>query len=305
MNILLECSFFGGSGGLEKLTKDLLLQKPKDYFIDVLVSSGINSDKEFKEENVNFIETVEEYKKYNLFIKIGMNFNNIIIDNLNKNCIKVLNPAGYIFNEDIINKFDFLWQESPNSYNIKNIKIITVAPPVIVPHKEIKNNFIVNSLKDDFFVVVSNDYDVKVKGIDLLYKFAEISKNDIVWFCSDNKNGIINLKSADETPPRLKIARNINKDIIIDTIKKSKAYICFSRRESFSYSIAEAMLLKKPIITQNVGVVKYNPEHFLLYEENNLEKINSFVLPSFIDYSSIISKFENFWEKFILSLKNE
>ncbi len=307
MNVLIDTSFFGGSGGLEKLVKDIILEKPEDMIIDIFISSGINSEISFKKENVFFKNIFElNYNNYDLYLKVGTNYDHKIYKKLKKECIKIINPAGYMHRPEFLQYFNFLWQESPNSYDLyENIKKITLCPPVIIDYKPLLSNNIVENVSKKFFVTAANDYDIYVKGIDIIYDFAENSEYDLVWFCSDNKLPTTNLKPKAHTPDKLKIAKNFPKNIIFDTIKKSFAYICFSRRESFSYSIAEAMMLEKPIITQKVGLVKYDPSLFYLYEDSKFNSINTFSNIESKNYSSITKNFTSFWNRLFESIKND
>ncbi len=299
MNLLLETDFFGGSGGMEKLVKDIISVKPKNLKIDIFISSNINSDPSYRMDDVRFVDLNEiEYKKYDIFLKIGMNYSYELFKFLNDKCKKIINPAGYLHNEKILPHFNYLWQESPDSYKNKFIKEITLCPPVIVNYKELNKNQIVENVSKKFYVTAANDYDPNIKGLDLIYEFAYKSPYDLVWFCSDNKLPTNNLLSSKDTPKNLKIARNMPKNIIFDTIKKSYAYICFSRRESFGYSIAESIILQKPIFTQKVGLVKYEPDLFYIYDEENIMNILNINPDKNMNYTNYLNKFNNFWESF-------
>lgn len=297
MKILIDCSFFGGTGGIEKLVKDIIESKPDNAFIDIFVS-GQNTEPDYSYKNVKFVDKQDVDKNYDYFIKIGMNFDKGLTDIINKNCIKLVNPAG--FTNGIIKNFDYIWEESPNSYHNNKIKTITICPPTKIDYKNVEKNYILEQLPKEYFVTTANDYDPKIKGIDLIYEFAEKSKLPLLWFCSQNKNNISHLKL--NPPKNLFIARNIRKEIILDCIKKSKAYISFSRSEGYGHSIAEAILLDKPIFTQNVGLVKYKPENFHVYNENCLEDIFKIEINNAPNYSFYKEKFNFFW-KDLLSLK--
>lgn len=305
MKILLDTSFFGGTGGLEKLVKQIIFQKKQDMEIDVFVSCGFNNEPTFVFDKVKFVQLDEIiFSKYDLYLKIGTNYNYDFFNKFRKDSIKVLNPAGYVHNTEILNFFDYLWEESPNSYDSYQHKNkIVVCPPSSLEYKEPRNNPIIGNVSEKFFVTAANDYDINVKGIDLIYKFAEISPVDLVWFCSDTKASQTALMDKSKKPEKLKIARNMPNNIIYDTINKCSAYICFSRRESFGQSLAEAMLLNKPIFTQKVGVVKYNPNLFNLYDENNINKINNTTFNLIQDYSEITKHFNRFWDNLFEKIK--
>ena len=305
MKILLDTSFFGGTGGLEKLVKQIIFQKKQDMEIDIFVSCGFNNEPTFSYDKVKFIELNEIiFSKYDLYLKIGTNYNYDFFNRVRKDCVKVINPAGYIHNTEILNFFDYLWEESPNSYdNYQHKNKIVVCPPSSLEYNSPKYNPIIGNVSDKFFVTAANDYDINIKGIDLIYKFAELSTLDLVWFCSDTKASQAALYEKSKKPQKLKIARNMPKNIIYDTISKSSAYICFSRRESFGQSLAEAMLLNKPIFTQNVGVVKYQPNLFNIYDENNINTICNTTFESIQDYSEITKDFNCFWDNLLTAIK--
>ena len=303
MNVLLDTSFFGGTGGIEKLVKELIFQKKDFIKIDVFISSGINNEPNFYFENVEFVELTNiNFQKYDLYLKIGTNYNYNFLNLFKKDCVKVLTPAGYIHNTEILKFFDFIWEESPDSHPLLNTlnkeKRIVICPPTSLSFERPTINSIVDNITKDFFVTIANDYDVNIKGIDLIYKFASISDIDLVWFCSDTKSSNTNLLHTNKKPKNLKIARNIPKNLMYDTLEKSSAYISFSRSEGFGNAIAEAMMLKKPIFSQKVGVVKYNTDLFNIYEQNKLQDISLKNIKE-IDYSSITRNFNLFWDIFL------
>jgi hypothetical protein len=297
MKILIDSTFFGGSGGIEKLTKDLISSKKDEIFIDLFVSSGINNEKSFKAPNFRFVNLEDIGSDYDYFLKVGMHFNNNLQDRVKKECIKLVCPAGYVNKNFPIHAFNYLWEESPDSYPLQeNIKLFTACVPMSIKYDKPSTNHIVESLNKEFYVTIANDYDPHIKGIDLIYKFAEISGKELVWFCSDNKNQVIHLKEQSKTPGNLKIARNISRNLILDTLEKSCGYISFSRSEGSGFSIAEAIMLKKPIFTQKVGLIKYFPNDFVIY--NNIEEIKNINLNyKYKNYENYEILFSNFWEK--------
>lgn len=297
INILIECDFLGGSGGIEKLVSDMIETLPNNFFVDIFVTIK-NENFKINNKNVKIINNLSNIEKYNFFIKIGMNSEALCLNKMPKNCVKILNFAGYLKdNENILNQYDYIWEESPNSFKYRNkYKTITICPPTKTNYKPIIDNEILKSISGPYYVTIANDYDINVKGIDLIYKFAENSEIPLLWFCSDNKNNVINLRSLADTPKNLKIARNIPKNYILDCVSKSKAYICFSRSEGYGHAIAEAVLLNKSVISQNVGIIKYKPDAFNIF--NNIEHIKNIKLKP-TDYTYFYNMFDNFWNKIV------
>jgi len=187
--------------------------------------------------------------------------------------LKILNPCGNeVFDKEKL--FDFIISQSPEGTKLfKNKKknILLSQPVSIVSDKK----DLIDGLPKKYFLTVFNPYGKKtdpVKGQDILYKISEKFPFKIVWCYS--------LKTK-----RWKGLENIHRNIIyLESVSQSQlryiyenamAYISFSRKEGFGWSIADALLCQKPIISRRVGVLSYykKPPEGLFFYKNEKELI--------------------------------
>lgn len=299
MKIYLETRFGGGSGGEERLLENILKTKPEHVEIDLNVI--VNNQLKIGDipENISLVDYAN--KNYDYGIRLGLlgDKRDYLKGDFKKT---ILNPCEYHFlnngryNKEIYKYYDIIWKETPQSMDKELNKEIFICPPIFLKYEELKNNKIVDQIKGEkFYVTVANYYDINMKGIDLIYKFAETSKYPIIWFNSDTKTYCEFPKF--KKPENLKIARNIRHSTILDTVAKSEAYICFSRSEGFGFAISEAVMLNKPIVTKKVGLVKYFPEDFNLFDD--VSEINNINFKN-VNYDKYHKLFrEDFWEKLL------
>lgn len=297
MRIYLESRFYGGAGGEEKLVFNILKTCPDNIQIDY---RPLFFDKKNKFNFNNNIKLVSEPSdiEYDLGIRLGLlgDARDFIKGKFKK---KILCPCGYeysevgLYNKNIYEYYDYIWKESPSTDNYM-LKEVVICPPTLFSYDNPKNNSILEKMEEKkYYTTMANYYDIEIKGIDLIYEFAEISDYPIIWFIADNKNycSFPEFKK----PKNLKIAKNIPYNVIMDTIKNSMSYICFSRSEGFGFALSEAVLLQKPIITKKVGLVNYFPEDFNLFDK--VSDINNIIYKN-VDYSKYYKMFNyDFWEK--------
>ncbi len=297
--VYIESRFFGGSGGSEKHIMSIIYFFPKKFVFDINITM-LNIDPDYKNKRVNFINNPDG--NYDLAIKLGkgkLKLSTIALK-------KIVMPCG----EDITKfqkHFDVIWLESKS-----DCKKSYYLPRFVCPfkfkdniyHKESKINYISDKFPNGYYVTVANTYDPFIKGIDLIYKLGGKLDKPLIWFTSENKICPIKfLYKGYKVPKNLYIAKDITHEIIMDTIKKSIAYVSFSRSESFGWAIAEAISLNVPIISRNVGVISYYPHKVNLYKAPlEIPKLCRDIKNKEVDYSDYHKLFNGSWDIFSKSL---
>lgn len=298
--IYLESRFFGGSGGSEKNILSILTNFPKHIFFDVNITR-VNLNNGFKGRSFKFVK--KPYGNYDLAIKLGEGKFNYCV----KAVKKIIVPCGDNISE-FQKDFDIIWIESKDSDKEEYYLPKFICPPIFnknITSHNFKENYISDKFSKGYYVTVANTYDLHIKGIDLIYKITNKLDKPLIWFTSENKIGPINfLKLGKNIPKNLYIAMDIPHEIILDTIKKSNAYISFSRSESFGWAIAEAISLNVPIISRNVGVVSYFPEDFLIYNDSmEIPELSKEIKNKTLNYSKYHKLFDSSLDILYNSLK--
>lgn len=268
--IAISTAMIGGIGGAERNIFSVI-KAFYDCEIDVYTNNVVDSELIPKVKNLNiFINRIQDWKarkkKYDLYLHYNFLDSVYLGDKINCK-LKILNPCGNeVFDKEKL--FDFIISQSPEGTKLfKNKKKnILLSQPVSVVSD--KKDFI-DGLPKKYFLTVFNPYGKKInpiKGQDILYKISEKFPFKIVWCYS--------LKTK-----KWKGLKKVHKNIIyLESVSQSQlrylyenalAYISFSRKEGFGWSIADALLCQKPIISRKVGVLSYYrkpPEGIFIYE---------------------------------------
>ena len=310
--IAISTSVIGGVGGAERDVFSVI-KACYDCKIDVYTNNVIDSEFIPKVKNLTiFINRIQNWnkknkKQYDLYLHYNF-LNSFYIGNKINCKLKMLNPCGNkVFDREDL--FDFIISQSPEGIKLfKNKKKnILLNQPVCSISNEIQP---VKKLPKKYFLTVFNPYGKKnnpIKGQDILYKISKKLPFKIIWCYSLKTKKWKGLK------------KNFKNIIYLESIPQSQlnylyknalAYISFSKKEGFGWSIADALLYQKPIISRIVGVLSYYkkpPEGIFFYKnKNKLIKITKT-----IDFSKMKPKYnlefiqvEKFREKIALILKN-
>ena len=151
-------------------------------------------------------------------------------------------------------------------------KKAVIEPCVVLPVDHLEP---VGGIPSKFFLTVFNPYDLDrqypdglkpYKGHDLLYELADDFALPLIWCHGDDS---LNIGHNLREHPNIIHFQNLKQEKMYYLYQMASTYISFSREESFSWSIADAMLFDKPIISRRVGVLSSfarNQKGLYLYE---------------------------------------
>ena len=176
--------------------------------------------------------------------------------------------------------FDHVLWEASNAEVFgadKSAKGLVVPPPALHPG----NRPVVGipfRLDGEFFLTVFNDYDAKLKGSDLLAQFARQVQCRVVW---------VTALAVDPAsmPPNVCIL-SAGRSLISLLMTHCRAYICFSASEGFGWSMFEAMMHQKPILSRWIGVATDYKHDVLHWQslEDLISIIKSGSIPAAVRY---------------------
>jgi glycosyltransferase involved in cell wall biosynthesis len=246
---------------------------------------------------------------YNIYIIQGsLQFlNHIVCNSLKKNTVMIVHDAftNWYFKfilKIVVNKKTKIIFVSKRSYNFykntfsKNLKII--IPNGVINKKKIRKKNKTKFLKIGTSCNVNPD-----KNIGFLIKVARILKKenlDIVFLIAGNiyNSQLKYFKSLKEIIKKENL-NNIKflgyKKDINNFLKNLNLYCCFSERESSPLSIWEAMHFGLPIITTDVGDLKYhlNKGKFGYLIKNFDENVYANKIKKILNNKNIYEKFSN------------
>lgn len=200
-----------------------------------------------------------------------------ILDRLR--AVKVLNPAGNRV-QRVAKHYDYLAWEADNAaaYGSGNDPRSRVLLPPALHPRNMPAAFPRLSAEHPFYLTVFNNYDGEIKGFDLMIEAAKRSRYPIVW-CTSNTT------HPEGLPENIKPVA-ASRELISALMAACRAYICFSKTEGFGWSILEAFIHGKPVITRNIGVATGYFEKVLHYEnlDEMVSHLNNDNLPATIQY---------------------
>jgi len=269
--IAISTSVIGGIGGAER---DIfsVIKAFYDCKIDVYANNVIDSEFIPKVTNLNiFINRIHDWKakkgaRYDLYLHYNFLNSPYLGDKIDCK-LKILNPCGNeVFDKE--NLFDLIISQSPEGIKLfKNKKKNVLLSQPVIATSDKKDP--VRGLPKKYFLTVFNPYGQKVdptKGQDVLYKISKKLPFKIVWCYSLKTKKWKGLEKAHENIVYLE---SVSQSQLSYLYENTLAYVSFSRKEGFGWSIADALLNHKPIISRRVGVLSYYkkpPEGVFIYQ---------------------------------------
>lgn len=270
--IAISTAIIGGIGGAERNIFSAI-KAFYDCKIDVYTNNIIDSEFIPKVKNLNiFVNRIQDWnakKKERYDLYLHYNFLDSVYLGDKINCkLKVINPCGNeVFDKEHL--FDFIISQSPEGTKLfkDKKKNIPLSQPVSVVSDK-KDS--IKGLPDKYFLTVFNPYGKKVspvKGQDVLYKISKKLPFKIVW-CYSLKTK--KWKGLEKIHENIIYLESVSQAQLRYLYENALAYVSFSRKEGFGWSIADALLFRKPIISRNVGVLSYYekpPQGLFIYED--------------------------------------
>lgn len=252
--IMISTAFFGGVGGTEKHLKAIVESMPDSVFD---IKARQIKPYGFLPKTWNYSLNIPLFGKvhYDLYIYFaGGGRPELQLDRyVFKRSLIVTNGADI---RDIEEEFDKVAIQTGNfrDYCRLEEKAVLMFPFVkpFFPRNKKKLE-----LPEKYFITVFNPFSSELKGGDVLFKVADQSALPIVW-CFSDKSGL----KFEDLPDHPNVIKkpNLSQEELYYSYGEAVAYISFSNKESFGWSLAEAFYSDLPIISKEVGFLTYVKE---------------------------------------------
>ncbi len=179
---------------------------------------------------------------------------------------KAIIPAGNCVSR-VSQHFDYIFWQSDNAddYGMgDNPKNRVMYPPAMHP-ANMHVQDIPFGVQKSYVLSVFNNYNRELKGNDLIDSIAEELPLPLVW-CSDEPVG-------EYTRHNNVIHVHVSRRILLNFFRHCKAYLSFSNSEGFGWSVFEAMIHGKPVISRPIGIARDFRTQIRTYE-NRSELVN-------------------------------
>jgi glycosyltransferase involved in cell wall biosynthesis len=278
--IAISTAVIGGLGGAERNLFSVIKALP-DCKIDVYTNAVIDSEYLPGGKNLAiFINKTLNWKtrrrkEYDLYLQYNFLGSLYLGDKINCK-LKILNPCGNeVFDKEHL--FDFIISQSPDGIKLfKNKKKNLLLNQPVGFVSDTKES--PKGLPKKYFLTVFNPYGKKIdpiKGQDVLYASAKKLPFKIIW-CYSLKTK--KWKGLEKGHKNIIYLESVSQAKLRCLHENALAYISFSRKEGFGWSIADALLYQKPILSRNVGVLTYYKKPvkgiFIYKNEKELIKIS-------------------------------
>ena len=299
MNIAISIAITGGIGGIERNIYTFV-KAMAEHSIDIytmqfiprgFVPKGKNVMIRWFEQTDNGLHiTIEDQKYYDLYFYYAA-CRPIYIGNHIDVGKKIVIPNGNDVRA-IEKNFDHVFCQAHDGirYFDNLAKKALITPCVIIPVDHTQS---VAGIPSEYFLTIFNPYDrdckyddgfKPCKGYDLLYDLADTMALPLIWCHSDES--LPNRQNIKEHPNIIHM-HNISQEKLYHLYEHATAYVSFSREESFGWSLADALMFDKPIISRNVGVISsLDPNQRGLYLYQNKAELQNLLQRSSFDNGS-------------------
>lgn len=281
MKIAISIGIVGGIGGIERNVYTFV-KAMEAHMIDIyamqfiprgFVPRGDNvTIGWFEKRNDGLHITIDKDKEYDLYFYYAACGPVYIGNHLNVRKKLVLPNGNDV--RAIEKYFDYVVCQAEDGirYFDDMSKKVLITPCVIIP---VTHTEPMEGIPSRFFLTVFNSYDLNrqyddglkpCKGYDLIYELADHFELPLVWCHSDES---LPSKHNIKEHPNIIHFHNLKQEKMYYLYEKATAYVSFSREESFGWSIADAMMFDKPIISRNIGVISscdFNQKGFYIYD---------------------------------------
>jgi glycosyltransferase involved in cell wall biosynthesis len=267
MRIAINVARIGGIGGVSRNVYTFV-RAMMDHEIDIytmqfiprgFVPQGENiTIRWFEKKNDGLHIAIEKDKEYDLYFYYASRIPIYLGDQLNTRK-KVVIPSGNDVRA-IEGCFDYVYCQAEDGirYFDDIRKKLAITPCVIIPVDQTEP---VEGIPSAFFLTVFNPYELNrqyqdglkpCKGYDLVYELADSFALPLVW-CHTSET--LPIKHNIREHPNIIHLDNLKQEKMYYLYQKTTAYVSFSREESFGWSIADAIMFDKPIISRRIGVL--------------------------------------------------
>lgn len=197
---------------------------------------------------------------------------------------KAIVPAGNDISR-VVDHFDYILWEADNADDFgfgDHKKNVLLRPPALHRTMLVKPPPLAASAP--YFLTVFNPYNHVLKGTDLLYAVISRTDKTFVW-CSQDPSA-----EPKEYPWLHKVS--CSRNLLSALMRNCRAYVSFSHSEGFGWSLFEAMVHRRPIISRPVGVAREYRDSIYTYEtvDDLVDTLNHFNGPLSVDYD--LSRYE-------------
>lgn len=283
MNIAVSIAITGGIGGIERniytFSKVMAAHSIDIYTMQFIPRGFVPRGKNvkirwFEQRDDGLHITIEDRKDYALYIYYAACQPVYIGDRLNVRK-KIVIPNGNDV-RSIEKHFDYVFCQADDGirYFDDMSKRAFISPCVIIPVDVTEP---IADIPSKYFLTVFNPYDRNAqyedglkptKGYDLIPQLADSMVLPLIWCHSDESLPVTqNIKEH----PNIIHMPNISQETLYYLYKHATAYVSFSREESFGWSLADAIMFDKPIITRKIGVISsmdLNQRGLYLYQDS-------------------------------------
>jgi glycosyltransferase involved in cell wall biosynthesis len=285
MKIAISIAVVGGTGGVARNIFSLVKAMEKHemdiytmrYIPRGLVPQGKNVTIRWFENGPDGPRINIENKDYDLYIYYASR-SPIYLGNHLGVRKKMILPCGNDV-RDVEQHFDFVLCQAEDGTKYFNDvqKKAVIEPCVIIPVDQVTP---INGIPSEFFLTVFNPYDLDrqyedgwkpCKGYDLLYETAEHLVMPLVWCHGDEA---VDFGHNIRNHPNIIHFSSLGQDKLYYLYQHATVYVSYSREEGFGWSVADAVLFDKPIISRRTGVLSsVSPNQKGLYLYKNRQEL--------------------------------
>jgi len=191
---------------------------------------------------------------------------------------KAVVPAGNDVSR-VVDHFDYIFWQADNADDFglgAHPKNVVLRPPAL--HANNLAPPLPLAAAGPYFFTVFNPYNDALKGTEMLYEVLDRTDATFVW-CSQDSQG----RGRDH--PRLHRV-SCSRNLVLALMKNCRAYVSFSQSEGFGWSVFEAMVHGRPVISRPVGIAKEYRDQIRTYRsaEELIRTINDFSGPESVQY---------------------
>ncbi len=152
---------------------------------------------------------------------------------------------------------------------------------------------------EDFYLTAFNPYG-SIKGHEHIERFCEATDKRLVWCYDDatwtNREAkhreLCERNVASVNHPRLEKVASPSREQLYDLYARCAGYVCFSRDESFGFSMLDAVALGKPLCARRIGLCR-DLEGFVATEDFAAPHFGTYELPAMLGYGSLFEQLED------------
>ena len=151
---------------------------------------------------------------------------------------------------------------------------------------------------EDFHLTAFNPYG-SIKGHEHIERFLDATDKRLVWCYDDSTwahrerklRELLERNVASVDHPRLEKIASPTREQLYDLYARCAGYVCFSRDESFGFSMLDAVALGKPLCARRIGLCR-DLEDFVPTEDFAQPHFGTYALPPTLGYGALFEQLE-------------